>query len=245
MTARATIRAVAFDLFHTLVDPEDFRPKEFRRAPAVAELLGLPLPEFERAWAADHAARIVSDQPTEERLLGFCERFGVRADHRRLIEARDLLGRYTTLAILNPRRSTLDALTGLRERGVRLGLVSNCDPSEIGAWSDSVMAPLFDATVFSCEVGFAKPALEAYRALVPRWKGIPLSEAIYVGDGNHDELVGARRAGFARVVFQAEFVSHNGLRSDEANARFERDADVTIRSLHDVRDLAVSPVGPG
>ena len=34
-----TMRFIVFDLFHTLVDPEDFRPKDFHRAERIASLL--------------------------------------------------------------------------------------------------------------------------------------------------------------------------------------------------------------
>lgn len=33
--------AVVFDLFHTLVDPEDFRPHDFKRLEALSDEIGL------------------------------------------------------------------------------------------------------------------------------------------------------------------------------------------------------------
>ena len=105
------------------------------------------------------------------------------------------------------------------------------------AWSDSVLEPLFGAAIFSCAVGTAKPAVECYEALIPRWGGIPLSEAVFVGDGSDNELAGAHRAGFSRVIFDAEFVSRNGLRSAEANERLSRDADASIGALSELASM--------
>ncbi len=231
------LRAIAFDLFHTLVDPEDFRPKEFRRARAAAEALGLPVEDFDRSWTADHPDRTTHLRPTiDERLRAYCERFGVAVDPIRLADAIERLERHQALALRQPRAGTLDTLRSLRERGWTLGVVSNCDAGEIRYWSESPLAPLFDAVVFSCAIGYAKPSVEAYRALVPRWGGLPLSAAAYVGDGSSDELAGARRAGFARVIFQSEFVARNGLRSAAANELLRQDADASIDGLAELLD---------
>jgi len=232
------IRAVALDLFHTVVDPEDFRPKDFVRTREIAKLLGLPLAEFERFWEEVTLARMTSERPSVvDRVRDYCSSIGVRPAPTSWSMVFDIAGRYTDLAIRNPRASVLDALRGLRAKGLALGLVSNCDEREMKAWASSILAPLFDATVFSCEVGAAKPSVEAYSALVPRWGRIPLSEAIFVGDGANNELVGARRAGFLHVVFDSEFVSANGLRSTEANDRIRRDADAEVTTLGAVESL--------
>src|ERR1700694_625208 len=44
------VHAIVFDLFHTLVDPEDFRPKDFRRADVAAEVVGLDKERFAAYW---------------------------------------------------------------------------------------------------------------------------------------------------------------------------------------------------
>jgi putative hydrolase of the HAD superfamily len=232
------VRAIALDLFHTLVDPEDFRPKEFLKASAVAELLGLDTEEFVKFWAADAPDRMVTrTPPVTDRVRRYCFSHGVTPPESVWPAVTDILGKYTDLAILNPRRSIIETLGRLRDRGLVLGLISNCDEREVRAWPRSDLAGLFNATVFSCEAGAAKPSARAYQALVPRWGGIPLNDAMFVGDGNNDELAGARRAGFARVVFDSEFVSVNGLRSAEANERLRQDADTAIGHLEDLLAL--------
>lgn len=231
------IRAIAFDLFHTIVDPEDFRPKEFHRARAIAELLEIPVREFEREWAAGLNDRVTSMVPSvTDRVRRYCASRGLSPPEGVWPEVADILGRYTDLALRNPRWNVLETLRRLRERGWVLGVVSNCDEREMRGWSGSVLATLFDAAVFSCEVGAAKPSAEAYRALIPRWGGVPLDEALFVGDGSNDELAGARRAGFSRVIFDSEFVSRNGLRPPEANERLRQDADDAIDSLSALLD---------
>lgn len=245
MAGRERIRAVAFDLFHTLVDPEEFRPKEFLRADAVAGLLGVPSAEFRRYWGAGYRDRLVSLVPTvTDRVRQFCAARGLRPSDDVWPVISDILGRYQDLALRNPRRTIVEGLRRLKARGLALGLVSNCDEREMRSWGTSPLAPLFDATIFSCEVGVPKPEKEAYLALVPRWGGVPLGEALFVGDGSDEELAGARRAGFVKVVFDSEFVGRNGLRSDEANERLRAEAGGSVAALGEVESL-LGPEAPG
>lgn len=231
-------RAIAFDLFHTLVDPEQFRPAEFVRSREIAHLLGVPPEEFVAAWDAMSGERQITMRPSVvERAQSLARRWGVSPPPEVWSEVDEIWGRYTDFALLNPQRNVLTTLRTLRRRGWTLGLVSNCDEREMRSWAGSELAPLFDAAVFSCMVGFAKPSLEAYRALVPRWGGIALEEAVFVGDGSNDELAGARRAGFSKVIFQGEFVSVNRLRPAERNNELRAQADASLTELADLVPL--------
>jgi putative hydrolase of the HAD superfamily len=233
-------RAIAFDLFHTLVDPEEFQPKGFRRTRAVAERLRLPLEEFERAWEAEYRDRQVTRVPTVvDRVRAYCAARGVTPPESVWPEVEEILGRTQDLAILRPAAGVVATLRELRARGWRLGLISNCDERESRAWPRSVLAPLFDATVLSWEVGAAKPEAAAFGALVPRWGGVPLRDAIFVGDGSNGEIPGARAAGFGRVVFQSGFVATNGLRTAAEIAAFAQASDATVSGVADL--LRISP----
>ena len=235
-------RAIAFDLFHTLVDPEEFRVPPFRRSIAVARLLGLPEDAFDAYWNAQSAARQLVRSPTVvERVQAFCRAQGVTPPPDVWPRVDELLGRTCDQAIRHPRRAARTALGELRRRGWTLGLLSNCDEREHRAWPESPLAPFFHAAVFSCDIGHAKPSPEAYAALPPRWGGVPLRDAIFVGDGNGGELAGARAAGFARVIFQSGFVAVNGLRPAAENERIRRQSDVTISDLRELLDILPAP----
>jgi putative hydrolase of the HAD superfamily len=82
----------------------------------------------------------------------------------------------------------------LRRRGIRLGVVSNCFAEDVAAWSRSPLASRFDCTVFSFEVGLAKPDPEIYREATHRLQ-VDVSHTWYIGDGGRDELSGAEQAG--------------------------------------------------
>jgi len=241
VTRSLPVRAIAFDLFHTIVDPEDFRPKEFIRTREISKLIGLPEREFEEFWTKGRQERIVTMTPSvTDRVRIYCAGVGLSPSTKIWPLVDDILGRYTDLAIRNPRRSILDSLQRLRRRGFVIGLLSNCDEREVRSWPGTALSKLFDATVFSCEVGFAKPSPESYFALVPKWGSIPLREAIFVGDGANDELSGARHAGFSHVVFDSEFVAVNGLRSSAENERLRKESDSEVTSLSQLESLIAS-----
>lgn len=102
-------------------------------------------------------------------------------------------------ALVHAQASTLSALTALRQRGLRLALVSNASTGEVAAWQGSPLAPFFDHAVFSCECGYKKPELAIYQ-LALESLGIAASECLYVGDGGSQEFRGAREAGLYTVL---------------------------------------------
>jgi FMN phosphatase YigB (HAD superfamily) len=53
---------------------------------------------------------------------------------------------------------------------------------------------VLDASVFSFEVGTAKPESHIYLAAMQQL-GVDVSNAVFIGDGGDDELLGAERAG--------------------------------------------------
>jgi putative hydrolase of the HAD superfamily len=85
-------------------------------------------------------------------------------------------------------------LDHLRSRNLRLGVISNCFAEDVVAWPESVLASRFDCTVFSFEVGLAKPDPEIYVEATRRLR-VDVSEAWYIGDGFDEELSGAEQAG--------------------------------------------------
>ena len=60
ITMRFQVQSVVFDLFHTLVDPDVYRPEGFTRAYKIAEALGLAeADQFARYWDEVEAKRHV------------------------------------------------------------------------------------------------------------------------------------------------------------------------------------------
>lgn len=88
----------------------------------------------------------------------------------------------------------LQMLEGLKVAGVKIGLLSNTDGSEVRSWSMSPLARYIDVATFSHECGSVKPDLASYENVI-RELEVAAEDCIYIGDGNSDELVGAEAAG--------------------------------------------------
>jgi len=88
----------------------------------------------------------------------------------------------------------LELLDQLRSRGLRLGVISNCFAEDVATWPQCALASRVDCTVFSCDVGLAKPDPDIYLEALRRLHVDP-SDAWYIGDGADDELSGAEQVG--------------------------------------------------
>jgi 2-haloalkanoic acid dehalogenase type II len=88
-------------------------------------------------------------------------------------------------------------LTRLRERGLRLGVVTNCS-RELGARAAARCGTSFDAIVTAEEVGFYKPRPEPYRAVLAALD-VVAGQALFVA-GSSADVPGAAGVGM-RVVW--------------------------------------------
>ncbi|MHB1575875.1 MAG: HAD family hydrolase [Candidatus Dormibacteria bacterium] len=96
----------------------------------------------------------------------------------------------------------LPVLGSIRERGLRLGLLSNAPypPTTMRRMMDRQgISQRFDEIVLSSEIGWRKPAPEAFAALLGRL-GIPAERAWFVGDEMEADIAGAEAAGMTALL---------------------------------------------
>ncbi len=101
-------------------------------------------------------------------------------------------------ALLSIDNKVLDVLGRIREKGIKIGLISNADIIDIKYWNDSPLSTFFDSVIFSCDVGILKPETEIYQ-LAMKSLNVKPEESIFIGDGGSNELFGARRAGMKTI----------------------------------------------
>jgi HAD superfamily hydrolase (TIGR01509 family) len=94
-------------------------------------------------------------------------------------------------------------LTALRERGLRLGVLSST--SWPGDWHEEWLRrdgvlDLFDACVWSSDLPFTKPHPAAFRAAMDAVGATDPARCVYVGDRPYDDISGAKGAGMRAVL---------------------------------------------
>jgi putative hydrolase of the HAD superfamily len=187
-------RAVVFDLFGTLID--DSPPDDYVRfLDETARALDADPARFRAAWEANDVARYTA--PIESCFATICTDLGV-TDFQPALGLR--LDRMR--ALLVPRPDAAETLRTLRERGLRLGMISNASSELSGLWAESPFPPLFDAALFSADERMMKPDRRLYERMA-ELLGVEPAECLFVGDGAYRELQGAQAVGMTAVLIRA------------------------------------------
>ncbi len=90
---------------------------------------------------------------------------------------------------------------GLRQRGVRVGVLSNTIWSgdyHRGVFERDGVLDLIDADVYSSEIAWTKPHPEAFHAVAAALGVVP-AEAVYVGDRPFEDVHGSQVAGMRAI----------------------------------------------
>jgi HAD superfamily hydrolase (TIGR01509 family) len=186
------IRALAFDLFGTLVS----KGAGWR---AYRELFRTLPP-----WKWPTARRVALTEPVPT-ISDFHQRIGARRgrgpEHFEALVAEDL-------AAIELFADSIPTLKEARARGLSLALLSNLAAPYKQPVYDLGLAEHFDALVFSCDVGFAKPDPRIFEHLA-RTLGLEPAQVLMIGDTRSDDVSGAKEAGL-----HALHIDRSGRRAD-------------------------------
>ncbi|MGI5241073.1 HAD family hydrolase [Dactylosporangium sp. CA-139066] len=186
-------RPVVFDLYNTLVDGAD--DERDRVVADMAVLVGVAPAELVSLYHSTWRERLVRWN-VEETLRILAGRLGAVPPEAAVARAAQLRRGLARRLLDTVSGETLSVLDALRAAGHRLALISNATSETAEAWPSSRLAARFDAAVFSCETGLAKPDPAIYHVAAARL-GVPATECVFVGDGSDDELTGAAAAGMS------------------------------------------------
>ena len=98
--------------------------------------------------------------------------------------------------------ATLEAIRALRERGLRIGLVSNATPTGKVMRHDLEvlgLADLIDVAAYSSEVGYRKPHPRMYLTVV-EGLGLRPEDCLFVGDRVKEDVLGSQALGMSAVL---------------------------------------------
>jgi putative hydrolase of the HAD superfamily len=216
-------RAVIFDLWQTLVpwDVEESR----RFSDQVAVTAGVDPERYWEAWFSSHHLPNRNTGPMTDFLQALFAELGVEPDLDELLSMR----RERAKRVLVPRPDAVPTLEELRRRGHLLGMISVCTEDVSQVWDETPLGREFDAAVFSCDVGVAKPDPRIYQIACERL-GVEPGESLFVGDGANDELPGAERVGMAAVQLRAP--------GEELTESGQDWTGASVETLAEVLDLA-------
>lgn len=191
------VKAILFDLFETLITEFQSEPP---RASSLGPELGFEPGAFRAEWKTRHSAVVLGRLSFREALAEIgatLERHAHNPEVERVCQNR-IHAKAAAFDGIEPQ--VLATIGELHKRGIRFGLVSNCFAEDVTAWSTCPLAPQFACTVFSFEVGLAKPDPDIYLEACRRLE-VTAAETVFIGDGMHDELQGAEHGGVR--AFQA------------------------------------------
>ncbi len=227
------IKAVSFDLWFTLIweTREDEELYLRMRLDSLRDSLreeghDLPLDTLREAYSATKDFRMVV--PPRDLLRMIFARMGL--NEVPLDRALQAYVSSTDSFIPKVNEEALSVIPELKQRGVKLALVTNTSFSErsIRAILKNVGLDLFDLIITSCETGLIKPQKGIFSMLVDKM-GIKESQIAHVGDSCYHDVIGASLAGL-RAIHYPKLSGLRGFKEDCMG--FER-----IDSLYQLLEL--------
>lgn len=184
------IKAVIFDMFETLVSLFEGRTYFGEH---IAADVGIDPAAFRKEWHSIENDRSIGKYSIEEGLELVLKRLGIYTEEK--VELAALKRRDSLTDTFNGiPDATFEMLDGLKESGIKIGLITNTFSDERDFIRASKLFPYFDVALISYEQGICKPDLEIYRRMTEQL-GLEPEECLYVGDGGSKELYAARDAG--------------------------------------------------
>lgn len=227
------VRAVLFDLFETLITESRTRPAGVS---SLGPELGCERGAFRAQWKARRPAVMVGHLPFRQALSDIAARLGSHAEEATLQRMCDERIRVKAEPFEQIEHQVLMMIGHLRSRDLRLGIISNCFAEDVVAWPQCSLASSFDCTVFSFEVGLAKPDPEIYLEATRRLR-VDVSDTWFIGDGMHEELSGAEQAGLR--AFRALWFLRRW-----PHFREEPDSAASMASVEEVLSVVEQSIGP-
>lgn len=189
------IKVIFFDLFFTLITPSYLDTKNEN------DILGFTIQEWEKYAENDelYNQRASGQVLNPEKIINdIISSIHIKTSNEQKSEILKLRQNRMKKALLNIDNEILVTLQKLKENGIKICLISNCDIIDVMYWRESPLCKLFDYAVFSYEVGFLKPDRHIYEIAVQRMQVNPI-ECCFVGDGGSNELFGAKQIGMKTV----------------------------------------------
>lgn len=173
----------------------------------LAALAGASSEKVERDWWHGLVQEVFSQLATFEDFESF------------FVELYDVFARKECWRLFD---DTLPLLETLKNRGYRIGMISNWDHRLFGIVDDLGIEPYFEHVFASSKVGVAKPGAGIFQQAIQAFDIDP-QNGVHIGDSLEEDYHGARRCGLHAVLLDRPRKAYNGV--------------VRIESLHELIPL--------
>jgi putative hydrolase of the HAD superfamily len=193
------IRAITFDVGHTLIEPREAVGDVYAEAAARHGGTNLSRAELEHRFqiALGKAGSAVNTREDWARIVD--DTFaGLVAPPPSETFFPELFERFAQPSAWRIYDDVWPALDELSHRRVRLGVISNWDNRLRALLAALELASRFEVIVISCEQGCAKPARAMFKSAARQFR-LPPAEILHVGDNWEADVQGARAAGFHSI----------------------------------------------
>ena len=184
------IKAVIFDMFETLVTLFEGRTYWGEN---IAEDVGADPTELRREWHAIENDRSCGRYTIEEGLEVVLKKFGLYSPEKVALAASKRIAALSD-TFSNIPDETVELLKELKNRGLKVGIITNTFNDERDMIRSSILMPYIDEALISYEQGLCKPDPALYEKMM-RLLNVEPDECLFVGDGGSRELYAARDAG--------------------------------------------------
>lgn len=185
-------KAVIFDFWGTLIEQGTYSPlKQTYRIMRPRMSFGEFVEKFERAC-------FTKEFPDQKTM--FAEAFKTFGMQPKNFLIEKLVGVWNKNKLLaKPFPETKEALKKLKEKSVKLAIISNTPKFSVEDFDKYGINEFFDAIVWSWEHGFLKTDKELFKVVLDEL-GVKPEEAVMVGDSLQTDIVGAENAGVTPVL---------------------------------------------
>jgi putative hydrolase of the HAD superfamily len=223
------VRGILFDLYDTLVHFEAEAHRE--RNDCLARICGVAAADFDRAWRGLVCESNLGAFPrTEDRARRVLEILGIEPSEGLVSGIAGYEHRHVrTSSRLYP--DSLETLARLRAHGFALGLVTNASPSVWEVIRSKDLTPHLNCIVVSSQIGIRKPDPRIYLHAL-HLLDVGAAEAAFVGDGNDQELDGAKAVGMTTI-----WINRVGFRPVVSEQSTPMSVDYEIKRLSQIPGL--------
>ena len=238
MKPPADLKAILFDLMDTLafLEPNVYQNDKQR----FADRFGVSVERFKSSWERSRPrASIGGFDTTEERIRWIAEDLGIEASDG---QCHDMADQERAMWQDNVRfyDGATDLLRQLRDRGIRLAVLSNGPVAMRHLHKSLGLSRYMDVFLLSSQIGFSKPDRAIYQMALDKLELGPLaSRCLYIGDGNDRELDGAREAGLFTIKINRPRPPYASLKNQSL------DWDLAVDSIEELASLLLPETDSG